>query len=46
MAVALAPKQLLADIERGKARPVYCLFGEEPFKITELEDKIRQLLES
>ena len=33
------PKQALADIEKGKAKPLYYLYGEEPFKTNEFIEK-------
>lgn len=38
------PKQALADLEKGKAWPVYYLYGDEPFKINEFVDKISELI--
>lgn len=35
----LTPKAALADIEKGKAAPLYYLYGEEPFKVHEFIDK-------
>jgi DNA polymerase-3 subunit delta len=39
-----APKQALAELEKGQARPLYYLYGEEPFKIDEFIEKARVAL--
>jgi DNA polymerase-3 subunit delta len=42
--VAQNAKQALADLEKGKAWPVYYLYGEEPFKINEFIEKATAIL--
>jgi len=37
----LSPKQILANVEQGKAEPIYYLYGDEPFKLREFTDKFQ-----
>lgn len=39
---AVTPNQALADLQKGKAWPVYCLYGDEPYKIREFIDKLTE----
>ncbi|MEW6056541.1 MAG: DNA polymerase III subunit delta [Bdellovibrionota bacterium] len=36
----LTAKQAITELEKGKAKPVYYLYGEEPFKIQEFVEKL------
>ncbi len=40
----LNPKTALADIEAAKSKPLYFLYGEEPFKISEFVDKAQKAM--
>lgn len=43
-AVVAPPKQVLAELEKGKGRALYYLYGEEPFKINEFVEKATRAL--